>query len=70
MSKLSGHGSRIKRKKRKEKNMQSKRSGPPFRYINQEDKVSNLVIVMKFLGDMKYFTRSVKRAADAVGIWT
>ena len=42
----------------------------PFRYINQADKVSHLVIVMKVLGDMKYLMRSVKRAADAVGIWT
>ena len=25
---------------------------------------------MKVLGDMKYLTRSVKRTADAVGIWT
>ena len=43
---------------------------PPFRYINQADKVSHLVIVMKVLGDMKYLTRSVKQAADEVGIWT
>ena len=43
---------------------------PPFRYINQYDKVSHLVIVMKVLGDMKYLMRSVKQAADAVGIWT
>ena len=42
----------------------------PFIYINQDDKVSHLVIVMKVLGDMKYLMRSVKRAADAVGIWT
>ena len=25
---------------------------------------------MKLLGDMKYLMRSVKQAADAVGIWT
>ena len=43
---------------------------PPFRYINQYDKVSHLVIVMKVLGDMKYLMRSVKQAAGAVGIWT
>ena len=43
---------------------------PPFRYINQADKVYHLVIVMKVLGNMKYLTRSVKHAADAVGIWT
>ena len=39
---------------------------PPFRYINQADKVSNLVIVMKVLGDMKYLMRSVKHATEAV----
>ena len=43
---------------------------PLFRYINQADKVSHLVIVMKVLGDTKYLMRSVKQAADAVGIWT
>ena len=43
---------------------------PPFRYINQYNKVSHLVIVMKVLGEMKYLMRSVKQAADAVGIWT
>ena len=43
---------------------------PPFRCINQADKVSHLVIVMKVLGDMKYLMRSVKQAADAVVIWT
>ena len=43
---------------------------PLFRYINQADKVSHLVVVMKVLGDMKYLMRSVKRTADAVGIWT
>ena len=43
---------------------------PPFRYINQDYKVSHLVIVMKLPGDMKYLMRSVKRAADAVGIWS
>ena len=42
----------------------------PFRYINAADKVSHLVTAMKVLGDMKYLMRSVKRAADAVGIWT
>ena len=29
-----------------------------------------MVIVMKVLGDIKYLMRSVKQAADAVGIWT
>ena len=43
---------------------------PPFRYINQDDKVYPLIIVMKVLGDMKYLMRPVKQAADAVGIWT
>ena len=41
---------------------------PPFRYINQADKVYHLVIVMKVLGDMKCLMRSVKQAADALGI--
>ena len=43
---------------------------PPFRYINQADKVSHLVILMKVLEDIKYLMKSVKQAADAVGIWT
>ena len=43
---------------------------PPFRYISQADKVSNLVIVMKVLGDMNDLMRPVKQAAEAVGIWT
>ena len=43
---------------------------PPFRYINQADKVYHLVILMKVLGYIKYLMRSVKQAADAVGIWT
>ena len=51
-------------------NRQPKRPGPPFRYINQADKVSHLVIVMKVLGGVKYLMRSVKQAADVVGIWT
>ena len=42
----------------------------PFWYINQAGKISHLVIVMKVIGDMKYLMRSVKRAADALGIWT
>ena len=33
---------------------------PPFRYINQDDKVSHLVIVMKVLGEKKSLMRSVK----------
>ena len=41
---------------------------PPFRYINQADEVSHLFIVMKVLGDMKYLMRSVKQAAETVGI--
>ena len=43
---------------------------PPFRYINQDDDMSHLVRGGIVLGDMKYLTRSVKRAAEAVGIWT
>ena len=41
---------------------------PPFRYINRDDEVSHLVIGRKMLGGMKYFMRSVTRAAEAVGI--
>ena len=36
---------------------------PPFRYINRDDEVSILVRGNKFIGDMKYLMRSVKRAA-------
>ena len=43
---------------------------PPFRYINQDDEVSHLVRVRKVLGSIKYLMRSVKRASEAVGIWT
>ena len=42
----------------------------PFRYINQEDEVCNLVRGIKLPGDTKYLMRSVKQAAKAVGIWT
>ena len=42
----------------------------PFRYINRYDEVYHLVRGRKVLGDMKYLMRSVKRAAEAVGIWT
>ena len=42
----------------------------PFIYINRSDEVSHLVIVRKVLGGIKYLMRSVKRAAEAVGIWT
>ena len=41
---------------------------PLFRYINQYDKVSILVIGSKVIGDMKYLMRSVKLAAKAIGI--
>ena len=44
--------------------------GVGFIYINWTDEVSRLVRGGKFLGDMKYLTRPVKRAAEAVGIWT
>ena len=43
---------------------------PPFRYINQGGDVSHLVRGRKVLGYMKYLIRSVKRAAEAVRIWT
>ena len=43
---------------------------PTFRHINLDDEVSHLVRARKVLGDMKYLMRSVKRAAEAVGIWT
>ena len=42
----------------------------PFRYINWDDEVYHFVRGWKVLGDMKYLIRSVKRAAEAVGIWT
>ena len=42
----------------------------PFRYINGDDEVSHLVRGSKVIGDMKYLMRSVKRAVEAVGIWT
>ena len=43
---------------------------PPLRYINQADWVSCLVRGRKLIGDMKYLMRSIKRTAEAVGIWT
>ena len=43
---------------------------PLFRYINRYDEVSSFVRGRKVLGDMKYLMRSVKQAAEAVGIWT
>ena len=43
---------------------------PPFRYINCSDELSYLVRGSKLLEDMKYVMRSVKQAAEAVGIWT
>ena len=43
---------------------------PLFRCINQYDEVSHLVRGRKVLGDMKYLMSSVKRAVEAVGIWT
>ena len=42
----------------------------PLRYINQDGEVYPLVRRSKFLGDMKYLMVPVKRAAEAVGIWT
>ena len=43
---------------------------PPFRYIIQYDVLSNLVRGWNLQGGMKYLMRSVKQAAEAVGIWT
>ena len=43
---------------------------PLFRYMNRDDEVYHLVRGGKFLGDMKYLMRSVKRAVGAVGSWT
>ena len=43
---------------------------PPFKYINWDDEVSHLVRERKVLWDMKYLMRLVKRAAEAVEIWT
>ena len=43
---------------------------PPFVYINPEDEVSRFFIGRKMLGDMKYLMKSVKLAAEAVGVWT
>ena len=42
----------------------------PFRYINQDYELSHLVIGIKLLGGMKYLMKSVKRAVEAVVIWT
>ena len=42
----------------------------PFRYINLNDELYNVIKGRKVLGDMKYLMRSVKRAAGAVRIWT
>ena len=42
----------------------------PFRYINQAYELSHFFIGIKVLGDMEYLSRSVKRAAGAVGIYT
>ena len=41
-----------------------------LRCINGNDEVSHLVRGSKVLGDMKYLMRSIKPAAEAVGIWT
>ena len=40
-----------------------------LRYINWDDKVYILVRGKKVLGDMKYLMRSVKLAAEVLGIW-
>ena len=41
----------------------------PFIYIVKNGEVSHLFRGSKVIGDMKYLMRSVKRTADAVGIW-
>ena len=41
-----------------------------FRYIHRADEVSHLVMRSKVLEDMKYLMRPIKRAAEAVGIYT
>ena len=43
---------------------------PLFRYINQDDDASHSVRGSKLLGYIKYLMRSVKQAAEVVGIWT
>ena len=43
---------------------------PLFRYINRSDEVSHLVRVGKVIWYMKYFMMPVKRAEEAVGLWT
>ena len=43
---------------------------PLFRYINGGGEVSCLVRGRRVRGDMKYLMRSIKRAAEAVRIWT
>ena len=43
---------------------------PPFRYINWDDETYHLVRGRKVIGMMKYSMRSVKWAAEAVGICT
>ena len=43
---------------------------PSLISINWDDEVSRLVRGRKELRDMKYLMWSVKRAAEAVGIWT
>ena len=42
----------------------------PFIYINWYNWLSHLVRGSKVLGGKKYLMRSVKQAAEAVGIWT
>ena len=42
---------------------------PLLRYINRYDELS-LVKGRKIIGDVIYLMRPVKRAAEAVGIWT
>ena len=41
-----------------------------FRYINRDYEVSHLIRGSKVLGDINHLMSSVKRAAEAAGIWT
>ena len=43
---------------------------PLFIYINLDYGVYHLVIGRKVLGGIKYLMRSVKKEAEAIGIWT
>ena len=42
----------------------------PFRCINWDNEVYHFVRESKLIGKLKYLMRSVKRTAEALGIWT